>query len=175
MQTVISRMKALRTQRGLTAQGLAEAMTKAGVPWEVGVVTKLETGRRKSVSVAELFGLAAALRVSPLTLLLPELEAEYHVTPSLAAPAARVAQWLQGLRPLPSQDQEDEFYDTLPGYAFPPPTSDEEQRKALERLRGLQKQAQRALDAVMRSEGYITFPEEPTTDEDHHERSDQGD
>lgn len=68
-QFVAQRMRELRRARGWSADRLVEELAKHGVSWNRGVVTKLETGRRESVSVAELLGLASAFSVMPLTLL----------------------------------------------------------------------------------------------------------
>jgi hypothetical protein len=57
---VARRVRDLRLRlRDWNAQHLAQALNAAGLPWTRGTVTKLETGRREAVSVAEL--LAAAL------------------------------------------------------------------------------------------------------------------
>jgi transcriptional regulator with XRE-family HTH domain len=68
-EVVAQRMRELRRGRGWSAERLAEELARHGVEWNRGVVTKLETGRRASVSVAELLGLAAVFEVSPLDLL----------------------------------------------------------------------------------------------------------
>jgi len=67
--TVAKRMRELRREKGWTAEQLTEELEGKGVHWNRGVVTKLETNRRESVSVAELLGLAAVFEVSPLDLL----------------------------------------------------------------------------------------------------------
>lgn len=66
---VADRMRSLRGARGWTAQHLADAMTAAGVGWNRGVVTKLETGRRENITVDELVALAALFGVSPMELI----------------------------------------------------------------------------------------------------------
>lgn len=62
-------MRELRQRRGLTAEQLAERMTEVGVPWNRGVVAKLETGRRQAVSVDELVGLSVVLDTAIAALL----------------------------------------------------------------------------------------------------------
>lgn len=100
MQMVIDRLKDIRRKRNLTAQQLAEAMTKAGVRWEYGVVTKLETGRRKALSVTELLALAYVLDVSPLSLLTPEDDAEMvQATPTMTLTGEALGRWIAGQRP----------------------------------------------------------------------------
>jgi transcriptional regulator with XRE-family HTH domain len=120
MQTVVSRMKALRAQRGLTTQGLAEAMTRVGVPWEAGVVTKLETGRRKSVSVAELLALAYVLDVAPVHLLVPlENGGTYEITPTVTALTEEVRAWCRAQFALPGTDRR-KFFSEVPEDEFSP-------------------------------------------------------
>jgi transcriptional regulator with XRE-family HTH domain len=68
---VAARVRVLRTAKGWTAEQLAREMTDIGVPWERAVVTKLETGRRQSVTVDELVALAIVLGVPVFGLLLP--------------------------------------------------------------------------------------------------------
>lgn len=63
------RMRSLRGARGWTAQRLADEMTTAGIDWNRGVVTKLETGRRENITVDELVALAALFGVSPMELI----------------------------------------------------------------------------------------------------------
>lgn len=103
MQTVVDRMKELRRKRGLTAQQLAEQMTRVGVPWEHGVVTKLETRRRKSLSITEWLALACVLDVPPVSLLLPVEDVDYQVTPEITLRASRVGAWIILPEPLPPQ------------------------------------------------------------------------
>src|SRR5438105_11407018 len=73
----------LRKGRGWSADELAVRMTAAGIAWTRLVVTKLETGRRKSVSVEELLALAYVLDVAPLHLMIPwDDDAPCQVTPA---------------------------------------------------------------------------------------------
>ena len=96
-RTVALRVRELREKRRLTAAQLAEQMTQVGVAWDRGVVTKLETGRRENVSVAELLALAYVLKVAPVHLLVPlDDEQPYRVTPTVTAPAPVVRGWVRG-------------------------------------------------------------------------------
>lgn len=61
---VVENMRTLRKARGWTAQKLAEEMTRAGVPWDRQVVSKLENGWRRTVTVDELAALAVVLGVT---------------------------------------------------------------------------------------------------------------
>lgn len=114
---VARRMREVRNDRGWTAERLAEAMRKVGIPWERAVVTKLETGRRAIVSVDEVLALAYVLDVAPVHMLTPTWsspgmagegeptdDAEYRVTGTVSAPVHRVRAWIRGARPLPGTD-----------------------------------------------------------------------
>lgn len=115
---VAGRVRELRAVRRWSAQRLADEMTKIGIEWNRGVVAKLETGRRESLSVAELFGLAYALEVNPLVLLLPQQNVEYDIAPNVRFKAVEVYGWLMG--------------DGLPPFESHRELSDEE--KAVQRL-----------------------------------------
>jgi transcriptional regulator with XRE-family HTH domain len=68
-EVVARNMRKLRRLHDWNAERLAEETAAIGVNWQRGVVTKLETGRRESVSVAELLALAAVFEVKPMALL----------------------------------------------------------------------------------------------------------
>lgn len=55
----------------MSARQLAEALTEMGIPYTRTQVTNLEAKRRTTITVSEIFALAAALRVPPLLLLFP--------------------------------------------------------------------------------------------------------
>jgi transcriptional regulator with XRE-family HTH domain len=137
---VAARVRELRGAR--SAEWLAREMQKQGIDWTRLVVTKLETGRRKSVSVEELLALAAVLNVSPLHLLVPPYpsplwggegdrasdvsrspddpnipndNAPYQVTPATAVPCYQVRQWVRAYEPLPGGDFVD-FMQTMPAH-----------------------------------------------------------
>ncbi|WP_030543094.1 helix-turn-helix domain-containing protein [Streptomyces albus] len=102
---VARRVKELRGRNGFTAQQLAERLKKdQGLSWDRGTVTKLETGRRQSISAVELLALARALNVAPVHLLVPLDDRPYEVTPHETYPAGRVRDWLRGTAPLPGVD-----------------------------------------------------------------------
>ncbi|WAL64466.1 helix-turn-helix transcriptional regulator [Amycolatopsis cynarae] len=106
---IAKRVRALRDARGWNAQRLADEMTKVGVEWNRGTVTKLENGRRASVSVAELLALGWVLDVPPLVLLLPDdPDANYPITPKVSARTERVYRWIVGVTPVPVETSEDE-------------------------------------------------------------------
>lgn len=105
-EAVASRVRQLRRTRGWTAEELADRMTEVGIPWNQPVVSRLETGKRESISLAEVLALAYILDVAPIHLFVPidPGEAEYQVVPSreIAVHAAR--EWIRGQAPLPGGD-----------------------------------------------------------------------
>lgn len=107
---VVERVKELRKRRGWSAQKLAEEMAGVGVPWERMVVTKLENGRRASLTVEELLALAYVLDVAPLHLLVPPVDDGdkagpfYKIVPSLGFPIRDVRAWIRGRDEAPGQD-----------------------------------------------------------------------
>jgi transcriptional regulator with XRE-family HTH domain len=144
-EVVAARVHEERSRRGWSAAELARRLQAAGLPWERIVVTKLETGRRQSVSAEELLALAAVLEISPLHLLVPPYpsplwggsgehasdvsrppddpndpndNAPYQVTPAMAVPCYRVRQWARGYEPLPGGDML-RFVEAMPPHEQP--------------------------------------------------------
>jgi transcriptional regulator with XRE-family HTH domain len=122
---VAARMHKLRTKRGWSAAELARRMQAAGIPWERVVVTKLETGRRASVSVAEMFTLAAVLNCPPVMLMTADerdhpdyqpgrVNLNYQVTPTVTADMSGVRAWIRGAVTLTADDDPREYYGELP-------------------------------------------------------------
>jgi transcriptional regulator with XRE-family HTH domain len=93
---LVERIKALRDKRGWSAERLAQEMRTVGVPWNRGVVTKLETGRRKDVSVTELLALARVFQVFPVHLIVPPDAETYPVTATESVPARDARDWIRG-------------------------------------------------------------------------------
>lgn len=58
-------VKDQRTARGLSGAELARQLVKRGIPWNRTSVVKLETGRRCTLTVDELVGLASVLGALP--------------------------------------------------------------------------------------------------------------
>lgn len=102
---IAERVREVRGRLGLTAQQLADRLRDAGLQWDRGTVTKLETGRRQNVSVAELLALARALHAAPVHLLVPLDGRPYQVTPNEVLGADRVRSWICGDEPLPGTDR----------------------------------------------------------------------
>lgn len=96
-RSVAQLVKKLRDNRGLSASALAQAMTDLGIRWDRSIVANLETGRRGSVSIEELLGLAYCLDIAPVHLLAGlDDAAQFPVTPTLSVPAADARQWIRG-------------------------------------------------------------------------------
>jgi len=96
----------LRLQRGWTGNDLAERCAELGKPGlNRSVIANIESGRRRYVTVHELFVLAVLLDVAPAYLLFPwEPDAQVQVTPTMVATADRVRAWIRGDRPLDDTD-----------------------------------------------------------------------
>lgn len=102
-QTVRARVKELREKRRWTAHDLAGRCEKAGMPaLNRSVIANIESGRRKYVTLDEVFTLAYVLDVAPVHLMVPiEIdesvdEHDYMATPDrfLSVPEAR--EWVRG-------------------------------------------------------------------------------
>lgn len=90
--------RAARLARGdRTAQEIADEVTRLGYPMTRALLANFETGRKKSLDVAELIILAAALRVPPVTLLFPDLpDGEVEVLPGHRRPTQEALWWFTG-------------------------------------------------------------------------------
>jgi transcriptional regulator with XRE-family HTH domain len=98
---IAARVRALRKDRGWSAERLADAMREVGVPFDKTVVANLETGRRRFVTVQELLALAVVLGVAPTHLLVPlDDETPYALTPHRAGTAAQARAFVRGEDPL---------------------------------------------------------------------------
>ncbi|MFF8829122.1 hypothetical protein [Streptomyces sp. NPDC015131] len=104
VETIGERTKRLRRRKDWTAAELGSRMSELGVPWDRSIVANLENGRRKSVSVAELLGLALALDVAPIHLMVPPEGGRYRPVPREEYDAQTVRAWLRGEQPLPGTD-----------------------------------------------------------------------
>lgn len=89
---------AVRTERGMSIKDVSSACEAIGHEMGRMVISNLEGGKRESVSAAELFVLARALDVSPLSLLLPQ-DAETEVTPGLTLGGDAARAWFVGADP----------------------------------------------------------------------------
>jgi len=99
-RNVIANVRRLRARAGLTLAGLSERLTESGRPILPTGLQRLEAGKRR-VDPDDLVGLAAALEVSPVSLLLPHVdEGEIQVTDTVSASAAEVWNWMRAKEPL---------------------------------------------------------------------------
>ena len=69
-ETVSANVRRLRKEQNLGLRGLATKLAEAGRPLTHSAVDQIEQGKRR-VDVDDLIALAAALGVSPITLLMP--------------------------------------------------------------------------------------------------------
>ncbi len=114
VEVVARRMREVRETRRLTAAQLADRMRQAGIGWDRQIVTNLETGRRASLSVDELFALAVVLQVAPIHLLVPlDDEQPYQVSPGHIERSKRARDWVRGTLPLDPADRR-LFYSEVP-------------------------------------------------------------
>ncbi|MBF9071737.1 helix-turn-helix domain-containing protein [Streptacidiphilus fuscans] len=60
-----------RSRLGITAQVLADACTERGVKMDRAAISKIETGRRSTLELAEVLVLARSLGVAPVDLVFP--------------------------------------------------------------------------------------------------------
>lgn len=85
-----------RSDLGLTAAEVSER-TAMGKPLSRAVISDLETGRKRTLDVAELVTVAYALEVSPLSLLMPDALADVEVFPGVTVPGIDVFGWWTGV------------------------------------------------------------------------------
>jgi transcriptional regulator with XRE-family HTH domain len=101
-EQLAGRIRELRMQRRLSHEQLAAALRDVGVPWTRQVVAKLENGRRQTLTLEELHGLALVLDVPPLALLYPiGKKMDVEVLPGHTLDAWDVARWFTGEARLP--------------------------------------------------------------------------
>lgn len=86
-----------RQARGLSAKQLSDRCAQLGMPIQRSVLANLESGRRATISVAEVMVLAAALEVAPMQLLFPVgYEERFEFLPNQHAVPFAAAQWFEG-------------------------------------------------------------------------------
>ena len=88
----------------MSAQQLSDRCAALGLPIARAVIANLESGRRTGLTVAELLVLAAALDVSPLSLLFRLGSAEsVEALPGREVPAWQALMWASGEAPFPGE------------------------------------------------------------------------
>jgi transcriptional regulator with XRE-family HTH domain len=96
------RVARYRARADLTASMLSERCRDLGLPLDRNVIAKLENGHRQSVTVDEVYVLAAALDVPPVQLLAGVGDEETaEILPGRHVPAFRGVQWFTGEGPMP--------------------------------------------------------------------------
>lgn len=97
-QRVARRVLTLRKERGMSGAALSKRVHDLGVTaWNDSTVSKLETGRRESVSATELFALAVALDVPvPLLLADPRDADPVPIVEGVSVPGWEALLWLIG-------------------------------------------------------------------------------
>ncbi|MGW1044364.1 helix-turn-helix domain-containing protein [Streptomyces sp. NPDC002547] len=97
-RTVAGEVRRYRGLRGISAQQLADRCAELGVPIARSVLANFESGRRPTLSVAELLILAEALDVPPTSLVFPVGYAPaVEVLPGVGCDTYRAAQWWAGI------------------------------------------------------------------------------
>lgn len=114
-ETVRHNIRRLRTDARMPLTELSADLGEAGRPIPVLGVRRIEDGTRR-VDVDDLVAIAAALGVSPITLLMPVADADETVTATTVGElsAHQLFSWLRGAAPLPSQRETATQARTLP-------------------------------------------------------------
>lgn len=103
-KVIAGEVKRYRHERGLSAQQLAERCAALGAEFPRAVLANLETGRRETVSVAEVLVLAQALDISPMLLIVPlGRHATAEILPDVEMQAWDATRWIGGTAKLSNQ------------------------------------------------------------------------
>ncbi|MEV6980030.1 helix-turn-helix transcriptional regulator [Sphaerisporangium sp. NPDC051017] len=100
IEVVGKRVRELRQRRGMSAQNLADRCAEAGFPeLKRQVITNLENGRRESISLTELLGLAYALDAPPALLFIPlDGRTLLRISPEIEMGDLQALMWVSGER-----------------------------------------------------------------------------
>jgi transcriptional regulator with XRE-family HTH domain len=119
-ETVSANVKRLRTEQNLGLRGLSNKLGEVGRPLGHSAVDQIEKGTRR-VDVDDLVALAAALGVSPITLLMPEMPGADKPAETVPAPgvdggvsAGLWWKWLRADAALPGYAQRRFFAESRP-------------------------------------------------------------
>ena len=94
-QRIAATVRKLRGKR--SGLWLSDETAKAGHRISRTSISELESGKRKSVTTAELCVLAWALKVAPIRLLYPDLpDGPVEVVPGVTVPSIKAAKWFSG-------------------------------------------------------------------------------
>jgi transcriptional regulator with XRE-family HTH domain len=95
------RVRVLRKQQGLSVEALAERCQNLGLTdFNPSLITSIELGRKQNISIDEWLGLALALDVSPLHVVIPIDSVELCYLAGRIYQAGVLRQWVRGLMPL---------------------------------------------------------------------------
>ncbi|MDV5147214.1 helix-turn-helix transcriptional regulator [Streptomyces sp. SBC-4] len=95
---VAAELRRHRELRGMSAQELADACASIGAPIQRSVIANLENGRRASVGIAEVMAFAAALKIPPISLIVPlGYESEVEILPGVKKDPYMAAYWIMGM------------------------------------------------------------------------------
>lgn len=117
VEHVAAAVKAIRTSEGRSAANLS-TRTGIGKPLSRAVISDLETGRKKTLDVTELLTLAAALNVSPLRLLVPNVLEDVEILPGITMSGSDVLGWFFGTYSLDAKGANHLAGDTATQLAF---------------------------------------------------------
>ncbi|GAA3853904.1 hypothetical protein GCM10023084_05180 [Streptomyces lacrimifluminis] len=93
-----------RQSQGLSAQQLADRCTEVGMPIQRSVLANLESGRRTTVTIAEVLVLAAALNVPPAALVFPVGRTDVvEALPGKEIDPLNAVEWFSGVRSIDSK------------------------------------------------------------------------
>jgi transcriptional regulator with XRE-family HTH domain len=96
---IAGEVRRYRQEHQMSAQQLADRCAELGMPIARSVLANLESGRRDSVSVAEILVLARALRVPPVLLVFPlGREESIEVLPDQRVATWDALRWFSGER-----------------------------------------------------------------------------
>ena len=96
-QTVAREMRRHRDRQKLSAQQLADRTAELGMPIPRNVLANLESGRRDTVSAAEVLVLAAALGVAPMELICPVgYDEQVELLPGRMMDPLMASRWVDG-------------------------------------------------------------------------------
>lgn len=92
---IAARLRALREDLGLSAQQLSDDTKTLGHPISRQVIANIESGRRATIGVADLFVLAQCFGVNPMYLLfnMQEQGEPFEVLPGLEVPQWEAYKW----------------------------------------------------------------------------------
>jgi transcriptional regulator with XRE-family HTH domain len=102
-------------RKGHSAQWLADETERLGYPISRSAIANYESGRKKTLDIAELLVVAEALDVPPVMLLFPaQPDALVEALPEQCVPSIIAAEWFSGGAALPSgQDKPESKSATL--------------------------------------------------------------